>query len=76
MRQKQSKVDSVAISNINRIVIRVFQTNVSRGSSYILTPETYANPACGLIHINNYDQKLFCWCTKTMHRPRKIILID
>ena len=48
--QIQSKVDSVAISKIIT-VIQVFQTRVSRGSSWIATPEKHANAKCGLLNI-------------------------
>ena len=42
-----------------------------RGSSYIPTPEKYANPKCGLINIQNKDQECFRWCMK-YHQAGKI----
>ena len=62
--KNQAKIDSVATSKITKMVIRVFQTRVSRGSSWIATPEEYANAKCGLINIKNYDQTCFYWCAK------------
>ena len=60
----ESKYDSVAISKITRIIVQVFQTKASRGSSYIPTPEKYCNQNCGLINIENYDQNCVYYCTK------------
>jgi len=38
-----------------------------RGASFIPTPEPYNNPKCGLINIQNDDDKCFYWCTKYHH---------
>jgi len=41
-----------------------------RGASYIPTPEPYTNPKCGLINIQNDDDKCFYWCTKYHHTDK------
>ena len=37
--------------------IDIFETKPLRGSSYIPTPEKYANSKCGLVNIKNEDQE-------------------
>ena len=67
----ESKINSVVISKITRIIIQVFQTRVSRGSSYIATPDKLGIPKCGLTNIQNDDGKCFYWCMK-YHSSTKV----
>ena len=57
-------MDSHSINRIEKIIIVVYQTKKSRGSSYIPTPPPYDNSRCGLINIKNEDDKCFYWCMK------------
>ena len=50
--------------------IDIFKIRPIRASSYIPTPEKYANAKCGLINIKNEDQQCFKWCMK-YHQTKK-----
>ena len=52
------------LKKINYFFFDVYKIKEIRGSSYIPTPETYSNPKCGLINIQNDDQECFKWCMK------------
>ena len=59
------KIDSYGINRVEKIIIVLYQTKKSRGSSYIPTPPPYNNSRCGLINIKNEDDdKCFYWCMK------------
>ena len=68
--------DSDPISRIEKIIIVVYQTKKSRGSSYIPTPLQYNNSRCGLINIKNEDDKCFYWCMKYHSSKQEKIMID
>ena len=60
-----SKIDSYSLTRVDKIIIVIYQTRKSRGSSYIPTPPPYNSPKCGLINIKNEDDdKCFYWCMK------------
>ena len=52
-------LSSVEVSRIDQIKIVIHRTQKSRGSSYIPTPEPYSSAKCGLINIQNDDDKWF-----------------
>ena len=59
------KIDSYSMTRVDKIIIVIYQTRKSRGSSYIPTPSPYNSPKCGLINIKNEDDdKCFYWCMK------------
>ena len=60
----ETEFESNPITRIEKIIIVVYQTKKSRGSSYIPTPLQYNNSRCGLINIKNEDDKCFYWCMK------------
>ena len=68
--------DSDPISRIEKIIIVVYQTKKSRGSSYIPTPPPYNNSRCGLINIKNEDDKCFYWCMKYHSSKQEKTMID
>jgi hypothetical protein len=61
---------SYRVKRFNSIIINYLQTKVARGSSYIKTPEKFANSRCGLINIQNDDQECFRWCLR-YHQTKK-----
>ena len=65
--QVQNKVDSIVISKITRIITQVFQTRVSRTSSYIPTSEKYKHSQCGFINIKKTIINVFIGVWNTMH---------
>ena len=60
----ESQIEYSVISQIKQFIVRVFQTIVSRGSSYMPMPEKYTNARCGRININKYYETCFYWCMK------------
>jgi hypothetical protein len=56
--------DSWALDRFFYIVITCYTINPPRASSYIPTPSPYTNPKCGLINIQNDDNRCFMWCLK------------
>ena len=60
----ESQNYSIATSKIKKIIVHVFQTKASRGSSYIPTPENYKHAQCGLVNIQSDAEKCFYWCMK------------
>ena len=50
------------IVSIDELAINIFETKIWRGSSYIETPEKFANAKCRLIDISNDDEECFRWC--------------
>ena len=46
----------------------IYENKAARSGSYIKTPEKYSNAKCGLINIQNKDDKCFMWCVK-YHQP-------
>ena len=72
-----TKLDSHSINRIEKIIIVVYQTKKSRGSSYIPTPPPYNSPKCGLINIKNEDDdKCFYWCMKYHSSKQEKTMID
>jgi hypothetical protein len=73
-------LDSLVVSRIDQIIIVIYRTQKSRGSSYIPTPGPFTNPRCGLINIQNDDDKCVYWCmkyhasTKEKHHDRISVL--
>jgi hypothetical protein len=59
------------VNTFNNIKIESYQTKVSRGSSYIKTPDKFSNSRCGLINIQNEDQECFRWCLKYHQSKQK-----
>ena len=57
-------LDSVVVSRIDQIIIVIYQTQKSTGSSYIPTPTPYSNARCGLNNVQNDGDKCFYWCVK------------
>ena len=53
------------------IFVECLTTKPLRASSYIPTPEKYANAKCGLINIQNKDQECFRWCMKYHQSEKK-----
>ena len=70
-----SNSDSFNINQIKQIIISVYAVRRSKGSSYIPTPAPYNNANCGLINIQNSDEKCFYWCMK-YHQSSKIKHMD
>ena len=68
--------ESDPIALIEKIIIVVYQTKNSRGSSYIPTPLPYNSPSCGLINIKNEDDKCFYWCVKYHSSKQEKTMID
>jgi len=47
-----------------KLAIDMYEIRVARGASYLPTPEKFANAKCGLINIQNTEQKCFMWCMR------------
>ena len=56
---------------IHFIILLSHATPSSNLASYIPTPEPYNNPKCGLVNIQNKDDKCFEWCLK-YHQSTKV----
>ena len=52
------------IDRFTRFIVTCYTVKPLRASSYIPTPAPYNNPKCGLINIQNNDNKCFQWCLK------------
>jgi hypothetical protein len=63
--------DSLGINRITEFKITFYRIKKARGSSYIATPEPFNNSRCGLINIQNTDEKCFSWCLK-YHQSEQI----
>ena len=64
------RASNLTLSKINYFAFDVYKIKPPRGSSYIPTPATFANPNSGLINIKNNDNKCFKWCM-TYHQCDK-----
>jgi hypothetical protein len=42
----------------------IYENKAARSGAYIKTPEKYSNAKCGLINIQNKDNKCFMWCMR------------
>ena len=51
-----------SIKRFDTMFVIAHTNKTARGSSYIETPAKFSNPKCGLINIQNHDQKCFQWC--------------
>ena len=65
------RASNLTLPKINYFAFDVYKIKPPRGSSYIPTPATFANPNSGLINIKNNDNKCFKWCM-TYHQCDKI----
>ena len=59
------------LDRIKYFMIACYEIKPSRASSYIPTPAPYNNPKCGLINIQNTDNKCFSYCMK-YHQTEKL----
>jgi predicted component of type VI protein secretion system len=64
-------IDSWSLDRFFYIVITCYTINPPRAASYIPTPSPYNNPKCGLVNIQNDDNKCFMWCLK-YHQSEKL----
>ena len=82
LESQQDKLKQLFISDCNnlgsewmldrftRFIVACYTVKPSRASSYIPTPEPYNNAKCGLVNIQNKDNKCFEWCTKYHQTPK------
>ena len=66
----EASIDSWQIDCFYYIIISCYTVKPPRASSYIPTPEPYNHNKCGLINIQNQDNKCFEWCMK-YHQSNK-----
>ena len=52
------------LDRFKRFIVACYTIRPPRASSYIPTPEPYNSSRCGLINIQNNDNKCFQWCLK------------
>ena len=57
--------------HIKALFIKIHETALARGSSYIPTPAPYNHNKCGLINIQNDDQQCFMWRMK-YHQSQQV----
>ena len=53
------KGSGYTVKKINHVFLKSYKVKPIRGSSYIPTPEKFANSRCGLINIKNEDNECF-----------------
>ena len=56
--------------NFTSLSFDIYENKAARSGSYIKTPEKYSNPKCGLINIQNTDNKCFMWCMRYHQSPK------
>jgi predicted nucleic acid-binding Zn-ribbon protein len=55
------KGSGYTVKKINHVFLKSYKVKPIRGTSYIPTPEKFANSRCGLVNIKNEDQECFKW---------------
>ena len=63
--------DSWSVDVFYYVIISCYTIKQPRAASYIPTPEPYNNPKCGLVNIQNKDDRCFQWCMK-YHQTNKV----
>lgn len=63
--------DSWQVDTFYHVIVSCYTIKQPRAASYIPTPAPYNNAKCGLVNIQNKDNKCFQWCMK-YHQSKQI----
>jgi hypothetical protein len=70
------KGSGYAVKKIQQVFLKSYSVNPIRGSSWIPTPEKFANSRCGLVNIKNEDNDCFKWCMKYHQAKKKRMMTE